>query len=570
MHSELDSVPRRSPLWIEVCLATGLALAAIWLLFSDLGAASFHDGDEALYAAASAEMVDSGDFLTPTYWGEPLLNKPPLMYWLMSGCMQWLPGDLEWQARFPSALAAFALLALVYATTRRFAGPWAGGFAVLMLLGNHQFLFEHAARSANLDSALVALMFAAVVFGARGDSRRGAVPLSAICTAAVMMVKLPLVIFIVPFVGLHLWLRDRASAKRWAKWCVASLLLLVVPWHAYAFAVHGQEFWDVYFVYEILGRTGKAAIDPTTTWWLPLYAVWQSFLPWSPLLVLAAGLGVIGWPKAGAGQGALRLLATYGLATLVFFCFLEAKWPWYGLPAYPALAVVGAVFVQRLLSSQWSWAAPTSLAALVLLRLLAIQVHADYGPAARAAHLWPMSSAFYSSGWASPGALEWVLVLVVSGLVVASFLPRIRSRAALLSIAIGSVGIAVTLTAVGRVPREYRAPTSELVARLVEDGVERVATIGFWTTDVYQGRQVPITGVYFIGEFGSNAVDCGSSFECLNDDLGARAAVVINETSLPPRGQRRLIRTLEKLKFPPSVWILNPEPDGEFRELEWR
>ena len=138
------------------------------------------------------------------------------------------------------------------------------------------------------------------------------------------------------------------------------------------------------------------------------------------------------------------------------------------------------------------------------------------------------------------------------------------------SIAIASVGVALTLNVVGRVPREYRAPTNELVVQLAESGVERVAAIGFWTTDVYQGRQVPITGVYFIGWFGSAAVDCGSSFDCLNDDLGERAAVVINETSLPPRGQRRLVRTLKKLKSPPRVWILNPEPDGGFHELEWQ
>src|SRR5262245_232490 len=39
--------------------------------------------DEGRYAQIPKEMLDRGDWLTPTLQGEPYLDKPPLFYWLV-------------------------------------------------------------------------------------------------------------------------------------------------------------------------------------------------------------------------------------------------------------------------------------------------------------------------------------------------------------------------------------------------------------------------------------------------------------------------------------------------------
>jgi 4-amino-4-deoxy-L-arabinose transferase-like glycosyltransferase len=135
------------------------------LLFERLGESSFHDGDEALYATVAREMVENHSYLTPTYWGTPFLHKPPLPYWLMAISEAVLPGSREFAARFPSAVSALLLLVLVYASTRRLAGAVAALFATCLLAINHQFLFEHAARSASFDTLLALLMFGALVAG---------------------------------------------------------------------------------------------------------------------------------------------------------------------------------------------------------------------------------------------------------------------------------------------------------------------------------------------------------------------------------------------------------------------
>src|SRR4051812_37022741 len=40
--------------------------------------------DEGRYAQIPKEMVEGGSWIVPTLQGEPYLDKPPLMYWLVA------------------------------------------------------------------------------------------------------------------------------------------------------------------------------------------------------------------------------------------------------------------------------------------------------------------------------------------------------------------------------------------------------------------------------------------------------------------------------------------------------
>src|SRR5271169_1253865 len=46
----------------------------------------FHllEPDEGRYAQIPREMLDSGNWVVPTLQGEPYLDKPPLLYWLVA------------------------------------------------------------------------------------------------------------------------------------------------------------------------------------------------------------------------------------------------------------------------------------------------------------------------------------------------------------------------------------------------------------------------------------------------------------------------------------------------------
>jgi 4-amino-4-deoxy-L-arabinose transferase-like glycosyltransferase len=56
--------------------------------------APLFDPDEGLHAAIAQEMARSGDYVTPTFLGEPFLDKPILFFWAEAASLRLL-GDRE-------------------------------------------------------------------------------------------------------------------------------------------------------------------------------------------------------------------------------------------------------------------------------------------------------------------------------------------------------------------------------------------------------------------------------------------------------------------------------------------
>src|SRR5438876_9883610 len=115
-----------------------LVLCAL-LFFLGLGTLGLTDRDEGSNAEAAREMVQSGDWLTPTLNGTPRFAKPILIYWLIA-CSYLVLGVSEFAARLPSALFGTLLVLMQYAFAKRLLGPTVGLRAALMLLLNFEVL----------------------------------------------------------------------------------------------------------------------------------------------------------------------------------------------------------------------------------------------------------------------------------------------------------------------------------------------------------------------------------------------------------------------------------------------
>ncbi|MDE2757369.1 MAG: glycosyltransferase family 39 protein, partial [Acidobacteriota bacterium] len=100
-----------------------LILGFVWILFFlGLGGLGLVGPDEPRYAQIAREMLASGDFVTPRYFGEPWLEKPVLYYWLAAAAYS-IFGVNEFAARLPSALAAVLGVFCVYLAGRQREGP---------------------------------------------------------------------------------------------------------------------------------------------------------------------------------------------------------------------------------------------------------------------------------------------------------------------------------------------------------------------------------------------------------------------------------------------------------------
>ncbi len=107
--------------WRQVAAVVGSLALTVGV---NLGGASRLTYHEAFVAETARELIargTPGGWLIPTIGGQPWLEKPPLLIWLVAGLSWLLGGVTEWSARIPSALAAVGLaLGVASLAGRRF------------------------------------------------------------------------------------------------------------------------------------------------------------------------------------------------------------------------------------------------------------------------------------------------------------------------------------------------------------------------------------------------------------------------------------------------------------------
>ena len=95
---------------------------------------SFHllEPDEGRYAQIAREMFDRGEWIVPTLQGQPYLDKPPMLYWLVKISYS-IFGVSEASARLIPALAVHLSILLVYLIGRRSLGERSALWGALLL-----------------------------------------------------------------------------------------------------------------------------------------------------------------------------------------------------------------------------------------------------------------------------------------------------------------------------------------------------------------------------------------------------------------------------------------------------
>ena len=108
-------------------------------------------------------MVETGDWIVPTFNGTLAVDKPVLMHWCMAACMS-VFGVNEFAARLPSLIAALVTALAVLRFGTRFFDSTIGVVAALAWLGT--LLVGIEAHAATPDAILVALTAWATVLAA--------------------------------------------------------------------------------------------------------------------------------------------------------------------------------------------------------------------------------------------------------------------------------------------------------------------------------------------------------------------------------------------------------------------
>lgn len=109
-----------------------LIILGFWFFVPFLGRVHLFDWDEANFAEAAREMIETGNFMQVTINYEPFWEKPPLFFWLQTLSMKCF-GVNEFASRLPNAIFGIFTLLLVYTIgkkiyDRKMGLLWAGVF----------------------------------------------------------------------------------------------------------------------------------------------------------------------------------------------------------------------------------------------------------------------------------------------------------------------------------------------------------------------------------------------------------------------------------------------------------
>lgn len=328
-----------------------LILLSLLTFFAGLGRSAISDSDEAFYAEAAREMVESGDWITPYHNYEYRFQKPILYYWLAALTYQ-VAGVSAWSARLPSALSGLGLALVAWACASRWYGRRTGLMAGVVVATS--FGYFAMARQSLPDLPLAFFVTLATWAGivAVGDAAtrgqaRAWLMLAAAAAAAGMLTKGPLGVLLpglvlIPVMWAERRRRGLLGETRLVDWIAAAALFLAIaaPWYVAMYARHGQPYLEGFFIDDNLERFTAADRfnGPRPPYYYPAILA-AGLLPWSPFFLLCAGPLVDRLRRRALGLIERRLLI-WTFLPLLFFYLSQGQQPRYALPLVPPLAML--------------------------------------------------------------------------------------------------------------------------------------------------------------------------------------------------------------------------------------
>ena len=242
-----------SPEWTlasRILAAAAVALA-LYLYLGRLDGTPLQRGNEAMYAAPPALMLENGDYLVPLYRGQHFLDKPILPFWVVAASYRLL-GVSVFAERLPTALAGLATALLVGLWIRRRAGGFAGFLAAIFLL--FSFLYVFIGMTFAADAFLTLALLGASILLDGATRAEGPDALWGAASGAALAIAFGfkgLVGIVLPCgaVAATLLIDRRWPVRFWrrAAWALVVLLAILGPYHWAMDRRLGMEFWDVFY-----------------------------------------------------------------------------------------------------------------------------------------------------------------------------------------------------------------------------------------------------------------------------------------------------------------------------------
>src|SRR6185312_3232602 len=333
------------------------------------------DRDEARFAQATAQMLESHDFVVIRYQEEPRFKKPVGIHWLQAASVSLLssPEAREiWAYRIPSLLGAMLAAAACAWGAAAFFGAPAGLLAGAML--GTTFLLSTEALIAKTDAALCGATTLALAALARLYAEANGGPpvgrrawlLFWIGLAVGTLVKGPVAPMVAALTILALVAMDRRAAwlgrLNWI-WGLIILAAIVGPWAGAVTVATDGGFWSKALAGDL---APKLAGGQETHGAPPGYHTALAPLLMFPMTLMLPAASVAAWSRWR--EPGVRFALAWLLPTWIVFEALPTKLVHYTLPAYGAAAWLAAAALTGPIGgkTRWTGAALAGLFGLLL------------------------------------------------------------------------------------------------------------------------------------------------------------------------------------------------------------
>lgn len=397
LELEAEITPRRAPstqtpaMSFEPgrwrCMIILLGWCAVLFLYGLDGGELYRT--ENLRAIVAQEMLQSGNWVVPTLYGEPLLTKPPGMYALIALVSLPVAHVTAVTARLPSAFAATAVVFLFYWYVGRQLGRLGGLVAGLVLPAS--LLWLDRAPSAEIDMVQTAWVAGSILFMLRALEEENMLVahrpfgwwlLALLCVAGGFLTKWTAPAFFyltaIPLLSWRRQLRLLFQLPHLLGLGLAALLCLA--WIAAVVHLNGWETFRHAVEQEALPRLSPAEH--------------QRAYPWAEVLLhpLSLLLGCLPWSacafwslKPGfkknldsRGRNLWQAFHCWAWPSLVFWSIVPGHHVRHSLPLVPAImglaAMVWTAWIRGQLVWNAGWLRPRFALAILLLGWLVVKL----------------------------------------------------------------------------------------------------------------------------------------------------------------------------------------------------
>ncbi|UBF26954.1 glycosyltransferase family 39 protein [Kovacikia minuta CCNUW1] len=324
--------------WIDPLWGFGLFLAAGLLCIINLGGLPLRDWDEGIVAQVARDIWRAPDgsltWLYPTIAGEPYLNKPPLMHWLVALAYQF-GGVNEWTSRLPGALLTAISVPLLYGIGRELFLRQTPAVLAALVYMTLLPVARHG-RLAMLDGGILCL-FLLLLFCLLRTRRNLRWGLGVGAAFGLLCLTKGIVALLLGAIALTFIYLDTPRLLRsgyvWAGFLLGSLP--VFAWYGAQWWRYRNIFINVTLQSQSLSRIWSSVESNGGPPWYYLLEILKYGLPW--LIFLPWGCRLV-WENRSMGWAKLVLVWTIGYLGAI--SLMSTKLPWYVLPVYPALALV--------------------------------------------------------------------------------------------------------------------------------------------------------------------------------------------------------------------------------------